>query len=73
MKNSVFNQYNNIIRLNGSVKMNEELIIKTCNEGISAVVSTVNGINTKLESVTQELMIIKSENKKLNRLPGSCL
>ena len=46
--------------------MNEELIIKTYNEGISAVVSMVNGINTKLESVTQELMIIKSENKKLN-------
>lgn len=46
--------------------MDEALIAKTYNDGINAVIALLNGIYSKLETVTEELVDIKEENKKLN-------
>lgn len=46
--------------------MDEALIIKTYNDGTNAIIALVNGINSKLETVTQELVGIKEENNKLS-------
>lgn len=47
-------------------EMDEALIVKTYNDGISAVITLVNGISSKLDTVTGELVDIREENKKLS-------
>lgn len=46
--------------------MDDALIVKTYNDGINAVIGLVTGIYSKLETVTQELVAIQEENKKLS-------
>ncbi len=46
--------------------MNEALIIKTYQEGISSVINLVKSINDELETVRYKLEILEVENQKLN-------
>jgi len=46
--------------------VDEALIIKTYNEGINAVISLVNGLSEQITALKDEIIVMKTENQKLN-------